>query len=66
MVSLNYKYDKKTEIYSLFSVSDDVFVRKDLLKSKYSFVDYDGAERLSQDRLWWCGHDEEHEEDNQE
>ena len=53
-------------MHSHFAVSDDVFVRKDLLKSKYNFVDYEGVKAQSKDRLWWCGHDEEHEEDNQE
>lgn len=32
---------------SSFSAADDVFVRKDLLKTKYNFVDYVSAEKYS-------------------
>ena len=35
-----------------FSAADDVFVRKDLLKTKYSFVDFAAAEEFQT----WCSH----------
>ena len=34
------------------SAADDVFVRKDLLKTKYDFVDFAGAEKYHN----WCTH----------
>lgn len=35
-----------------FSVADDIFVRKDLLKTKYNFVDFAAAEEYGH----WCSH----------
>ena len=35
-----------------FSAVDDVFVRKDLLKTKYNFVNFAGAE----ENKHWCSH----------
>ena len=35
-----------------FLAADDVFVRKDLLKTKYSFVDFAAAEEFQT----WCSH----------
>ena len=34
------------------AAADDVFVRKDLLKTKYTFVDYSAAEKYNN----WCNH----------
>ena len=39
-------------IIFIFSAADDVFVRKDLLKTKYDFVDFAGAEKYNN----WCNH----------
>ena len=38
--------------YVFFSAVDDVFVRKDLLKSKYDFVDFASVENHPN----WCKH----------
>ena len=35
-----------------FSAADDVFVREDLLKTKYNFVDFAAAEEYHN----WCAH----------
>ena len=35
-----------------FSAADDVFVREDLLKTKYNFVDFAAAEEYHN----WCPH----------
>ena len=43
------------ELYQYFlivSAADDVFVRKDLLKTKYDFVDFAGVEKYHN----WCTH----------
>ena len=37
---------------SFVSAADDVFVRKDLLKTKYQFVDFATAEEYQN----WCSH----------
>ena len=43
----------ETSMYMFFiSAADDVFVRKDLLKTKYDFVDFAGAEKYHN----WCTH----------
>ena len=39
----------------IFLGADDVFVRRDLLRSKYSRVDYESAEQYS----WFCRHYED-------
>ena len=42
----------KWELIIPFSAVDDVFVRKDLLKSKYDFVDFASVEKHPN----WCKH----------
>ena len=41
-----------SELLMIFPGADDVFVRRDLLRSKYSLVDYEAAEQYG----WFCRH----------